>query len=98
MNVLNWTGISMPFRIENGSVAKSSSIINSKSDESPHIEESIFLIVRTIAGEWLTKTYLGSDFRSVVFSLFTSDFDNYIRYNLKKVIEEQNKRVIIKKN
>ena len=94
-NILDWTGISAPFRIENGSVAKSRSVLNSKYGDSPHIEESIRTIVKTHLGEWLTRDYIGTEFRSIVFSTFSSDFDTYIIYKLTNAIEEQDKRVKI---
>lgn len=95
MAILDWTGISAPFRIENGSVARSKSTLISKSGESPHIAESIRTIVKTIVGEWLTQSYIGSEFRSIVFNLFETDFDTYIEYKLKEAIEEQDERVIV---
>lgn len=95
MAILDWTGISQPFRIENGSVAKSKSVLNSKYGDSPHIEESIRLIIRTQVGEWLTRGYIGSEFRSIVFSLFSDDFDTYIETKLVQAIEAQDKRVKI---
>lgn len=95
MAILDWTGISAPFRIENGSVARSKSTLVSKSGESPHIAESIRTIIKTIVGEWLTQSYIGSEFRSIVFNLFETDFDTYIEYKLKEAVEEQDERVIV---
>lgn len=95
MAILDWTGISVPFRIENGSVARSKSTLVSKSGESPHIAESIRTIIKTMVGEWLTQSYIGSEFRSIVFNLFETDFDTYIEYKLKEAVEEQDERVIV---
>lgn len=95
MAILDWTGISTPFRIENGSVAKSKSVLNSKYGDSPHIEESIRTIIRTQLGEWLTKNHIGTKFRNLVFSNFDSDFDTYIEHNLVQALEEQDKRVLV---
>lgn len=94
-NNINWCGISIPFRIENGSVVKSKSYLNSKHEESKHIEESIRLIVNTNLGDFVTKNHIGNKFRKVVFDLFSDDFDAYIRHNLIKHIEEEDYRVKI---
>lgn len=94
-NNINWCGISTPFRIENGSVVKSKSYLNSKHEESKHIEESIRLIVNTNLGDFVTKNHIGNKFRKVVFDLFSDDFDAYIRHNLIKHIEEEDYRVKI---
>lgn len=94
-SVLSWEGISQPFRIENGSVAKSKSDLLSRDTESPHISESIRSIVRTTVGEWLTNSYIGTNFRSIVFKLFSFDFDTYIEYKLTEAIEAQDPRVVI---
>lgn len=94
-NLLDWTGISYPFRIENGSIAKSKSILNSKDGTSQHIGESIKTIVNTFLGEWITKSNIGTKFRSIVFNTFNSDFDTYIIHNLTNAIETQDKRVKI---
>lgn len=95
MNVLDWTGISYPFRIENGSVAKSKSVLNPKDGKSDHINESIEQIVTTTFGEWITKNNIGTKFRKLSFNLFSFDFDSYIIYNLTECIETQDKRVKI---
>lgn len=94
-NILDWTGISTPFRIENGSVAKSKSVLNSKDGRSDHISESINMIISTVLGEWITRDQIGTMFRSVVFNLFTDEFDTYIKYNLIKAVESQDNRVKI---
>lgn len=93
--IFDWTGISAPFRIENGSVAKSTSVLNSKYGDSPHIEESIRTIIKTFIGEWFTKNHIGTKFRSLVFNTFNKDFDTYIEYNLTNAIEEEDHRVKI---
>lgn len=95
MAYLNWTGISTPFRIENGSVARSSAVLTSKREDLPHIEESIRTIVKTTIGEIMTQPEIGTKFRRIVFDLFNVDFDTYIEYNLTESIQKQDKRVII---
>lgn len=95
MAILDWTGISVPFRIENGSVAKSKSLIGVKYIDSPHISESIRTIIKTNLGEWITKKHIGNKFRKVVFDLFTDDFDVYIQHNLAQSIETEDNRVKI---
>lgn len=93
MAILEWTGISYPFRIENGSVATSQSIVGSKDGASEHIGESIKQIVTTTIGEWITKGDIGSKFRKMTFNLFSDDFDAYIIFNLKDAIETQDPRI-----
>lgn len=96
MAIFDWTGISYPFRIENGSLAKSSSILNAKDGSSDHISESIASIISTGSGEWLTKPDFGSKFNDIIFNNLNDDFDTYIIHNLTEAIENQDKRVIVK--
>ena len=95
MAIFDWTGISAPFRIENGSVAKSTSVLISKDGKSPHIEESIRTIIKTHLGEFITKGHIGSKFRNLVFDSLEDDFESYITTNLIRAIEEEDPRVIV---
>lgn len=95
MAIFNWTGISAPFRIENGSVAKSTSVLNSKDGRSPHIEESIRTIIKTHFGEFITKSHIGSKFRNIVFDSMETDFESYITTNLIRALEDEDPRIIV---
>lgn len=95
MAIFDWTGISSPFRIENGSVAKSTSVLNSKDGTSPHIEESIRTIIKTHFGEFITKNHIGSKFRNIVFDSMESDFESYITTNLIRALEQEDTRIVV---
>lgn len=92
---MEWTGIKYPFTIENGSVAKSSSIVGSKDGSSDHVNQSIELIVKTTVGEFLTRSYIGNKFRKHVFDSFSYELDTYLAFILTNAIEEQDLRVSI---
>lgn len=92
---LGWTGMAYPFRIENGSVGKSTSIIGSKEGLSDHVNQSIELIVKTTTGEWFTRDYIGNKFRKCAFDNFSDELDSYIKFFLTNAIQEQDPRVSI---
>lgn len=89
----DWTGMSYPFRLENGGVAKSKSVLNPKDKNSPHLAESIRQIVTTEVSERLVNMELGLKIRPYQFATFSDEFDTYISYEVQRAIEEFDTRI-----
>lgn len=92
MAVIDWTGISYPFRIENGGVAKSRSTLFSKDGTSPHLSESIRQICTQMVGERLVDA-IGIKIRPYQFATFSDEFDAYLEVEVKDAIEKYEPRV-----
>lgn len=92
MAVIDWTGISYPFRIENGGVAKSRSVLFSKDGTSPHLSESIRQICTQMTGERLVDA-VGIRIRPYQFATFSDEFDAYLEVEVKDAIEKYEPRV-----
>lgn len=92
MKAIDWTGISYPFRIENGGVAKSKSTLFSKDGTSPHLSESIRQICTQMTGERLVDM-IGIRIRPYQFATFSNEFDAYLEVEVKDAIEKYEPRV-----
>lgn len=92
MAAIDWTGISYPFRIENGGVAKSRSTLFSKDGTSPHLSESIRQICTQMTGERLVDA-IGIRIRPYQFATFSHEFDAYLEVEVKDAIEKYEPRV-----
>lgn len=88
-----WSGISYPFRIENGGVARSKSTLISKDGKSPHLAESVRQICTTMVSERLVNQELGLKIRPYQFATFSDEFDAYIDYEVKEAIEKFDTRI-----
>lgn len=92
MSVVDWTGISYPFRIENGGVARSKSTLFSKDGTSPHLAESIRQICTQMTGERLVDE-IGIRIRPYQFATFSPEFDTYLEVEVRDAIEKYEPRV-----
>lgn len=93
MAIIDWAGISYPFRLENGGVAISKSTLISKDGTSPHLSESIRQICTTLVSERLVNKELGIRLRPYQFATFSTEFDAYIDHEIREAIEEFDPRV-----
>lgn len=93
MSVINWEGISYPFRVENGGIARSRSTLISKDGQSPHIAESIRQICTTMVSERIVNPELGVKMRPYQFANMNGELYTYIAFEVKTAIEQFDPRV-----